>query len=64
MNRTDKLVDILIKELHGHDLIIVAALAGRERKLRAAAKAVLKAANGASESDFEEAIDQLKKALK
>ena len=45
-------------------LFTLAEVAGRERALTAAAKAVVKASNGTDEAAMDAAIDQLKKALK
>jgi hypothetical protein len=43
---------------------LVAELASRERRLTAAAKAVVEASKGTDEAAMDEAIDQLKKSLK
>jgi len=43
---------------------LVAELAARERRLTAAAKAVVEASKGTDEAAMDEAIDQLKKSLK
>jgi len=45
-------------------LFTVAEVAGRERSLTIAGKAVLKASNGTDEAAMDEAIEQLRKALK
>lgn len=45
-------------------IVAVSALANREKKLRAAAKAVLKASNGNDEAAMDEALEHLKRALK
>jgi hypothetical protein len=45
-------------------LFTVAEVAGRERALTIAAKAVLKASNGTDGAAMDEALDQLRKALK
>ena len=69
--RLDKAITRTLKWLTGQapcdsteSLFAIAELAARERKLTAAAKAVLKASEGSSETAFEESVDQLRKAVK
>ena len=69
--RLDKAITRTLHALTSHApidateaLFAVSELAGIERKLRAAAKAVIKASNGTDESAMDEAIDQLRKSLK
>ena len=69
--RLDKAITSTLKGLMGHTpldtteaIFAVSEVAGRERKLRTAAKAVVKASNGTDEAAMDEAIEQLKKALK
>ena len=45
-------------------IFAVSELAGTERKLRTAAKAVIKAFNGTDRAAMDEALGQLRKALK
>jgi hypothetical protein len=69
--RLDKAITRTLQSLMGHTpldtaeaLFAVAEIAGTERKLRKAAKAVVEASKGTDEAAMDEAIDQLRKALK
>ena len=69
--RLDKAIARTLRGLTSHTpldateaLYAIAELAARERKLSAAAKAVLRASEGTDESAMDEALDQLRKALK
>jgi hypothetical protein len=71
MSRINDIVDECVQWLMGRVpgepgkyVIAIGCLARSERQLRKAAKAVLKAANGSSETALEDSIDQLRKALK
>lgn len=69
--RVDKAITRTLKWLMGQgpcdsaeSLFAIAELAGMERKLRTAAKAVVKASSGTDEAAMDDAIDELRKALK
>jgi hypothetical protein len=71
IRRLDKAITRTLQGLMGkapldttEALFAVSELAGTERKLRTAAKALVKASNGTDEAAMDEALDQLRKALK